>query len=153
MTAPINTYESNADLSLGQVPVEIEDPILYNELLDIHNAIESLVTHSDVEDSELRDFVLKQRNITDVSGDYTILITDGTIRVDASGGDVIITAHPVASGIGFRYNVKRVDLVTTSKVTLVGDGTEEIDDRPDGINISTKSSYTIKAHTTGYDII
>jgi len=153
MASPISTYDSDIDLNLGQVPLEIEDPVVYQELLDIHNAIESLVTHSDVGDEAFAAYILKQRNNTEVSADYTILITDGTIEVDASGGDIIVTAHPVVEGEGFKYNIKRVDLVTANKVTLVGDGTELIDGRADGIKISTKSSYTIKSNDTGWNII
>lgn len=50
MTAPTNTYNSNTDLSLGQVP-QVDDPDLYKALLDIHNAIESLLKSSDQGDS------------------------------------------------------------------------------------------------------
>lgn len=42
MPAPTNTYSSSTLLNLGQVPVGIEDPVLYQELLDIHDAIEAI---------------------------------------------------------------------------------------------------------------
>lgn len=38
------TYDSFLSLNLGQVPEGIEDPILYQELLDIHDAIERLAS-------------------------------------------------------------------------------------------------------------
>jgi len=152
MPAPTNTYDSNTDLSLGQVP-QVEDPVLYEALLDIHNAIETLLTGSDDADAVFVAYIAKQRNNTLVTADYTIVETDGTIEVDASAGDIIITAQPVTGFEGYRYDVKRIDLITTNKVTLIGDGTELIDGRVDGINISTKSSYTIKATLTGWNII
>lgn len=154
MAAPINTHNSNTDLSLGQVP-QVDDPVLYQELLDIHNAIEALLTSSDAGDAIALAYIAKKRNFSNppVDSNYTVLITDGTIRVDASAGDVTVTMHPIASGLGFSYEIKRIDTVTTNKVTLVGDGTELIDGHASGINISTKSSYTVKANNVGWDII
>ena len=153
-TPPINTYGSQTNLNLGHVP-RVDDPVLYEELLDIHNALEILLTASDDGDAIFLAFIAKYRNFSNpvVIADYTVLVTDGTIRVDASAGDVIITMHPIASGVGFRYDIKRVDTVTTNSVTLIGDGTELIDERSGGINISTKSSYTVKANNVGWDII
>lgn len=152
MAAPNSTYNSNTDLSLGQVP-QVEDEDLYIELLDIHNAIESLLKSSDSADGIALAYILKQRNNTEVITDYTVQITDGTIEVDASAGDITITLHPVADGEGYRYNIKRTDLVTTNTVTLVGNGIELIDDRANGIKVSTKSSYTVKSNRTGWNII
>lgn len=152
MPAPINTYDSNTDLSLGQVP-QVDDPILYEALLDIHNAIENLLTSSDEGDAVFTAYIDKQRNNTLVIADYTIVETDGTIEVDASAGDIVITASPILGFEGYRYDVKRIDTVTANKVTLVGDGAELIDGRASGINISTKSSYTIKATLIGWNII
>jgi len=153
-TPPVNTYGSATDLSLGHVP-PIDDPILYQELLDIHNAIETLLTGSDDADAIFTEFIAKYRrfSIPPITDDYTVLITDGTVRVDASGGDITITMHPIIEGLGYTYNIKRIDLVTSSKVTIVGDGPELIDGRANGINLSTKSSYQVKTHDTGWDII
>ena len=154
MGAPINTYDSNTELSLGQIP-QIDDPDLYTALLDIHNAIEAILQSSDDADAILTAYIDKQRNNTSVNTNYTVLVTDGTVEVDASTGDIIVTLHPVSEGKGFRYNIKRIDLVPASKVTLLGDGVELVDDRADGIKISTKSSYTVKANDDedGWNII
>jgi hypothetical protein len=38
----VTTYKSKLNLSLGHVPNGITDPVLYRELLDIHDAIEQL---------------------------------------------------------------------------------------------------------------
>lgn len=150
MTAPTNTYNSTTDLSLGNIP-QVDDPQIYQALLDLHNAVEILLTASDGADALFTVFLAKYRNNTAVAtGDspYTVLITDGTIEVDATLGDVTVMLHPVADGIGYRCQVKRIDTVTANSVTLIGDtGTGElVDGHAAGINISTLSSYTVKAN-------
>ena len=155
MAAPDNTYNSGTNLSLGGVPTT-NDPDLYIELLDIHNALEILLSGSDDANALFTAFLAKfRKQVTITVGDspYSILPTDGTIRVDASGGAVTVVAPLVADGPGFRYDVKRIDNTPANAVTLTGSGAELIDSHAAGINISTLSSYTIKAHTTGYDII
>lgn len=154
MGTPTNTYNSSTNLSLGNIP-QVDDPQMYRALLDIHNALEILVTSSDDADGIFAAFLAKFRNVVSVTADYTVLITDGTIEVDASAGDVIVTMHPVAEGLGYRYDIKRVDAVTSNSVTLVGDGVEYIDGHIAGINISTKSSYTVKTNEArdGWSII
>lgn len=154
MTAPVNTYDSNTDLALGQVP-QVDDPELYVALLDMHNAIETLLKGSDNANAIFLAYLTKQRNNTAVSADYTITEFDGTIEVDASAGDITITARSVIGFDGYRYDIKRVDEVPANKVTIVGTAAELIDGRADGINLSTKSSYTIKANEAkdGYNII
>lgn len=146
------TSNSPINLNLGQVP-DVDDEKVYRALLDIYNALEILQAGSDNADAFVVGFINKQRNNTEVTGDYTIEVTDGTLLVDASAGDITITAHPVSEGEGYLYNIKRVDEVPINKVTLLGDGTEFIDGRASGIAISTKSSYTIKSNDTGWAII
>ena len=51
MAAPVNTYDSNTNLYLGQVPIGRISEDLYRELLDIHNAIEVFLTNSDAADA------------------------------------------------------------------------------------------------------
>ena len=154
MAAPTNTYNSLTELSLGQIP-QVDDPELYIALLDLHNALEAVITASDDGDAVFTAYIAKQRNNTPVSGDYTVLVTDGTIEVDASAGNITITLHPVSEGLGFRYNIKRIDLVPSNTVTLLGGSSELVDDRASGIKISTKSSYTVKTNddADGWNII
>ena len=150
--APPTTYNSNTNLSLGSIP-QVADPDLYEALMDIHNAIESLLRFNDSDHAAFVAYIDKQRNVTEVSASYTVVGTDGTVRVDASGGDIIVTLPLIATGAGYRYNIKRVDLVPANSVILLGDGAELIDGRSAGIKISTKSSYTVKANASGWDII
>lgn len=159
MTAPINTYNSSTELNLGRVPQvnEADNPDLYRELLDIHDALEAILQSSDDNNVVVDDFVTKFRNVITIAAGaspYSIQAnTDGMIRVDATLGDIIVIAPPVLEFLGYEYKIKRIDFAFLNKVTLIGDGSELIDNRASGINISIKSSYTIKANTTGWDII
>jgi len=147
MPAPINTYSSSTDLSIGHLPQGADDnPALYSELLDIHNALEILITSSDDKDD------LSTAVIT-VTENYTIKAGDGTIRVDASAGANITVTLPPAISSGRRYDIKKVAGIPFARVTLVGDGTQLVDGRSEGIRISLKSSYTVKDIGTGWDII
>lgn len=151
----VNTYDSITELGLGQTPPSDLDnlDVLYQELLDIHNAIEALLTSTEGDGTSPSAFIIKFRNNTAVNSDYVVLLTDGTVLVDATAGDVLITMHPAIDGVGYTYNIKRIDDVTENTVTIVGDGTELIDDHVGGINLSTRSSYTLKSDSVGYNII
>lgn len=155
MAAPINTYNSPTDLSIGHIPQGADDnPELYSELLDIHNALEILLTSSDDADAIFAAFIAKFRNFSKppITSNYTVLITDGLIRVDASAGDIIITMHPIAEGVGYSYDIKRIDEVPANKVTIIGDGLELIDSHTDGVDLYALSSYNVKANNIGWDI-
>lgn len=153
MGAPTNTYNSNTTLSLSNTPKGDWTEDQYEELLDLHDAIEKLLTASDDADAVFAAYIAKQRNNTSVSNNYTIVVTDGTIEVDASLNDVTITMPPITDIEGYRFDIKRVDQVPANTVIILGDGAELIDDRATGIKVSTKSSYTVKANDTGWNII
>lgn len=154
MSAPVNTYNSATRLALGSVP-QVADPETYTALLDIHNALEAVLTASDDSDALFQAFMDKYNANKKVTGNYTILPTDGTIEVDATAGAIIITLPLVADSLGLRYEIKRIDAVPANLVTLNGNGTEYIDGHTTGIKISTKSSYTVKANSdeNGWNII
>jgi len=146
------TYDSATDLGLGQVP-QVADPILYEELLDIHNALEALLKGNDDIDAIFLAFLAKFRSVREVATDYLVDISDGTITVDASLGDIVITLHEASLLEGSQYNVKRIDNVPSFTVILVGHAAELIDGHVGGIKISTKSSYTVKSKSNGWIII
>jgi hypothetical protein len=152
MPAPTNTYNSPTNLSLGQVP-QVDDPEVYRALLDIHNALETLLTGSDANSTILLEFLNKFRRITEVTASYLVNKLDGTVLVDASLGAVVITMPPVADILGWRFDIKKLPNGAALAVTLVGAGVELIDGRVGGILISSGSSYTIKATETGWVII
>lgn len=57
-TAPTNTYDSLAELALGNVPSDINtEEGLYRELLDIHNAIDGLVTFTGTDTTDSAQYI------------------------------------------------------------------------------------------------
>tara|TARA_R110000772_G_scaffold68760_1_gene152351 strand:+ start:5442 stop:5906 length:465 start_codon:yes stop_codon:yes gene_type:complete len=154
MSAPTNTYNSPTSLNLGQVPNDIADESVYIALLDLHNAIEAILTSTDNGDTLFQAYLAKKRNVTEISANYTVATTDGNVRVDASGGSITITLPPVSAIKGYEFTVKRVDNVTTTNtVTIVGNGAELIDGHAAGVDVYLLSSYVVKANTSGWDII
>ncbi|KKN35532.1 hypothetical protein LCGC14_0782660 [marine sediment metagenome] len=65
--------------------------------------------------------------ITSVTLDYTALLIDDVILVDASAGAVIITLPAAADRNGKRYDIKKID-ATANTVTIDGNAVETIDD-------------------------
>ncbi len=63
-----------------------------------------------------------QRTIT---ADSTLLLTDGVIWIDASGGNIIFTLLPIATATGKPYRIHRLDS-SANTVTIQGDGSETI---------------------------
>lgn len=130
---PTNTYDSTTNLSLGNIP-QVDDEQVYQALLDIHNAIEILLTSSDGDTSVFDAYIDKRRKIVVHTADYTITTTDGTILVNANLNPVTITLPPAASGTGFRYKIKAIDV--TFPVLLIANGSETIDLATDGWNFN-----------------
>lgn len=145
MAAPTNTYNSFTDLSLGQIP-QVDDPDLYSALLDIHNAIESLLTSSDDADGIFAAFIAKYRNITEVSDDYTVLATDSLIVVDITAKNIIITLPTGTEVAGYRFEVKAIadTLPSINNCTIVGEGGAPIDDDVTGITIDALEAVPFK---------
>lgn len=146
------SYSSSTNLNLGQVP-QIEDPVLYRALLDIHNALELLLISSDGVNEEVIAYIAKLRNVVVVGADYVATAGDGILLVDASAGSVTITLHELTGYLGYRLTVKRVDANLNNTVTIVGDGAELIDGHSAGISVYPKSSYTMVAGATYWSII
>jgi len=142
-------YESLIDLQLGSGP-NVQDPEVHQALLDIHNALEILATHTAGSESALP-YVLKQRTVLLVNASYTVLPTDGTIIVAANTADIIITLPPAADNPGYKYTVKCID--DTYATTVVGDGVETIDGYSDGIGLQKEDSMTVRSDGTNWHII
>ena len=152
MSTTRSAYSSALDLGLSQVP-QVDDPNLYRALLDIHNAIEILATSVGGEDDSLLEFITRYQNVVSISATYTLNGTEGVVLVSAVDGNVVLTLPPIATIIGRRYVIKRTDSTLTNTVTLIGNGLELIDSRVGGIKVSSKSSYTVVATSTGWSII
>ncbi len=136
MVAPINTYDSQTNLSLGQIP-DVEDEVLYKELLDIHNAIESLLKGSDNANAIFAAYIAKQRNITVVtSTPYSVTADDGLILVDLTTLDINVILPTGEEFSGYSYEIKTFATAPTTKECLVtAVGAAPIDDDAGGITI------------------
>lgn len=145
MATPPSTYDSNTNLSLGQIP-QVEDPELYRELLDLHNAIENLLTSSDAADAIFAAFIAKYRNTTVVDfamSPYTVLVTDGLILTDTTLGDVTVVMHPVADGVGYQYEIKQE--LGSGETLIIGDNAAEpVDDDAGGLTIDLYEAVPVK---------
>lgn len=138
MTAPINTYNSIIDLNLGQVP-QVDDEVLYQALLDIHNAIEALVTGTDGS----AEYVTKKRNITLAVGDYQVVASDGLIITDTTAGNLTITLPPmVADQKGYEYEIKQVK--GSNETLVIGDSGDLVDSDAGGITIDLLEAISVK---------
>lgn len=141
MTAPTNTYDSAADLSLGHVARVESFEELHTELLDIHNAIEGTLTY--VEDNLARDraFIL-------VTDDYIVQVTDKLILVDTTAKNITITMHPAADGIGLDYEIKQIagdnETLVIGSVIPPSLTAEPVDSDVDGITIDLLEALPIK---------
>lgn len=65
-----------------------------------------------------------ERLKTITAGSYTVLLTDGTLLVDASGGAVTVKLPAVATCVGFHLDVIAINVA--SAITLDGNGAETI---------------------------
>lgn len=87
-------------------------------------------------------FVEKFRNVTTVTGDYTVQVTDGIILTDTTGGDLTVTLHPVADGPGYSYEIKQI--LGSNNTLIVGSSGQPVDDDVDGITIDRLEALPVK---------
>jgi hypothetical protein len=131
----MTTYKSDIDLNLTQVPTEIDDSLVYSELLDIHNALEILAANysggggGGVSDHALLTNVtpnqhhsISRYNILDYGG-----VRDGVTNNQPVIQLLIATITTLSNGgvIYFPPGVYAISsdvIVTDSNVTLVGAG-------------------------------
>ena len=100
------TYESALDLRLSQVPLELLDtnPTLYEELLDIHNALERLAMGN----LEITVFPVAPQYISTVKASSPLAIT-------AAAGDRVLE---LVSSVGFTVGRSVTDLDLASNRIL-----------------------------------
>ncbi len=143
MSAPTNTYDSQTDLFLGHVPEEIEDPVLYEELLAIHNAMETLLKSSDA--GQESNF-----SVVTVTGNYTVVVGDVLILVDTTAGNVTITLPLAATTTGRPYEI--VQIKGSKETLIIGTGGELVDDDAGGITIDLLEALPVKSNSVSYFI-
>ncbi len=151
MADPSTEYENAVDLTLGNVP-QVEDPEVYEALLTIHNAIETLATTSvTVIGGELADFLVKFRNIIEITADYIPSLLDGTILIDASANNVTVTLPSAAAVPGYRYDIKVIDDTNAAAVTS-GAG-DLLDEDAADFEMILHETITVKSDGTDWWII
>ena len=95
------------------------------------NNIVTLTDDGDIQDSgkSFDDVILKKRRTVTVSVDYTVLVLDEIIWVDATAGDVTITLFPAATIQGQEFIIEKIDS-TFNKVTVAGSGGDLVNGDP-----------------------
>lgn len=92
------------------------------------------------------------RDMRTETANYTAVLTDDVILVDASGGAVTITLPAAADRTGKQYDIKKIDS-SGNAVTIDGDGSETIDDSLTNIIGAQYNSVTIVSDGTEWWII
>ena len=90
------------------------------------------------------------RNRTEVSGDYTALLTDDWIRVDASGGAVTVTLPAAADRDGKQFDIIKIDS-SGNAVTVDADGSELINGALTEIITTQYNTITVASFGTGWN--
>jgi hypothetical protein len=75
--------------------------------------------------------------VTQVSTNYTALVTDDVILVNATGGTVTVTLPPASGNSGKVYQIKKIDS-SSNTVVIDGNGSETIDD---ALTLTTTVQY------------
>lgn len=86
------------------------------------------------------------------TANYTLVIKDRGVFVDASGGAVTITLPTAASAKNVQYFIKKIDS-SVNAVTVDGDGSETIDDSTTQVISSQYDSIEIYSDGTEWWII
>lgn len=75
---------------------------------------------------DLSGTINRGQRVVSVAAAYTVKWSDDLVLVDATAGAVTITLPPVASSLGQRVVIKKIDS-SVNAVTVDGSGSEEID--------------------------
>lgn len=91
-------------------------------------------------------------NILDVSSNYTATIMDGTLLVDASSGDVVITL-PMASSAnkGLRLSIKKIDTSINNLIIIAESGT--IDGAANKTTNVPWQGYIVQSNGAGWFVV
>jgi hypothetical protein len=91
-------------------------------------------------------------NIVTKTSDYTATLTDGTIVVDASGGDVTISLPAATSGEGFKLSIKKID-TSDNNVVIDANSTETIDGQTTMTWNVPWQGYVVQCNGSGWYIV
>lgn len=91
-------------------------------------------------------------DIKTVTSDYTVIDSDYTILVNATGGNITITLPSASSLQGSEFNIKKIDS-SVNLVTVDGNGSETIDGSTTAIIETQYESITIQSDGSNWYII
>lgn len=152
MATPTTRLNLFIDLSLGTVPVDIEDPAVYEALINIHNTIEAL-SFASVNDSEggFAGYLARERAIFPITADYNITNLDRTILIDASANDVTAFLPAASAVTGFFYDIKCIDDTFTAAFDTIG--ADEMDGETAAFELILHETVTVKSDGANWWII
>ena len=105
--------DSPINLGISSDP-QVNDPLLYQALLELHNGLENLL-------QGLQNYIDRERAVTPVSNaSYQVSYLEGLILADATSSAVTITLPPAASVPGLIFTVKHT--AGANSVTVQPDG-------------------------------
>lgn len=153
MATPSTRLNILLDLHLGTVPSDIQDPAVYEALINIHNTLETLAFTSvgESEEGGFTEYLARERAISVITTNYNITSADKTILLDASA-NTVTGVLPTASAVtGYVYEIKCVDDTFTATVDTVG--ADKLDDSAAVFELILHESITVKSDGTDWWII
>ena len=153
-----HTSNSETDIHLSSVPVDIEDPVIYEAFLEVHSALDALLTAFDDINTGtnavvnwLQAYVTARKNVVTITTDTTLTSLNGTVLIDSTSNDV--TAFlPTAIGIsGARFVVKHTVAANVGKVATFG--AEVIDNSTNDFELYPDEAVTLQSDGAGWRIV
>lgn len=141
---------SAIDLNLGQVP-QIDDPILYEAILDIHNALEKLAQSGAAPEFDFNSYIARQHNVVAIGASGSIPSDAKLILASGAAGTITLVLPTAASVQGYEIIIKCVN--ADNPVIIVGDGAETIDNNATGIELNVYDSIIVKSDGTKWWIV
>lgn len=154
----VNLANSLTDVQLDADLSQIDDEATHRALSEIHDAINILLETLgfDAGDTTNRLLLLEATMATffaivEVSTNYIIKASDGTILINASSNSVTTTLPAASTLIGKEYDVKLVAQGFPAKLATAG--AELIDDSSLDFTLSLHESVTVKSDGVKWWII
>ena len=153
-----HTSNSHTDIHLPSVPQGIEDPAIYEAFLEVHSALEALLTaFGDVDTGTnaivdwLEAYVTARKNVVTVTADYTVTSLNGTVRIDSTSNDVTVQLPTAIDISGTRFVVKHTVAANLGKVATFG--AESIDNSANDFELYPDESIVLQSDGVGWNII
>ena len=95
---------------------------------------------------------MRHDHIRTVTSDENVALTDTTILVDATSGDVTLTLPTASSAESMIYNFKKID-ASANQMIVDGNGSETIDGALNKSTTTQWESFSIQSNGTAWYII